>query len=175
MDPFLQTMKALRLGDPMSPDTDVGPLINRAAAERVEAWVEEARAAGAKVLCGGRRKDAFYEPTALTDVTPDMKVVCQEIFGPVIVVRPYSDLGEVLDWINRSGFGLNCGLFSESTRTVMRVIRELRCGGIIVNGTSTFRPDQTPYGGVGKSGVGREGPARAVRDMTEERLVIFNY
>ncbi len=175
MDPFLQTMKALRLGDPMSPDTDVGPLINRAAAERVEAWVEEARAAGAKVLCGGRRKDAFYEPTALTDVTPDMKVVCQEIFGPVIVVRPYSDLGEVIDWINRSGFGLNCGLFSDSTRTVMRVIRELRCGGIIVNGTSTFRPDQTPYGGVGKSGVGREGPARAVRDMTEERLVVFNY
>ena len=111
----------------------------------------------------------------LADVTPEMKVVCQEIFGPVIVVRPYSDLGEVIDWVNQSGFGLNCGLFADSTRTVMRVIRELRCGGIIVNGTSTFRPDQTPYGGVGKSGVGREGPARAVRDMTEERLIIFNY
>lgn len=175
MGPFLAALKALVLGDPMDPATDVGPMINVAAARRVESWVDEARAAGAKVLCGGRRRDAFYEPTAIADVTPDMKVVCQEIFGPVIVVRPYSQLEDVIRWINDTGFGLNCGLFTESTRTAMRAVREIRCGGIIVNATSTFRPDQTPYGGIGQSGNGREGPARAVRDMTDERLVILNF
>ncbi|MEO8136909.1 MAG: aldehyde dehydrogenase family protein [Betaproteobacteria bacterium] len=175
MGPFLASLKALVLGDPMDPATDVGPMINVAAARRVESWVDEARAAGAKVLCGGRRRDAFYEPTAIADVTPDMKVVCQEIFGPVIVLRPYSELEDVIGWINGTGFGLNCGLFTESTRTAMRVVREIQCGGIIVNATSTFRPDQTPYGGIGQSGNGREGPARAVLDMTDERLVVFNY
>lgn len=173
--PFVGAMRALKIGDPMAPDTAVGPMINRAAAERVEAWVEEARAGGARVLCGGRRHGNLYEPTALIDVTPDMKVVCQEIFGPVIVVRPYAEIGEPIEWINSTGVGLNCGLFTDSTRTTMRAIRQIRCGGIIVNGTSTFRPDQTPYGGVGQSGNGREGPSRAVLDMTEERLVIFNY
>lgn len=175
LDAFVGAMRALKVGDPMALDTAVGPMINRHAAERVEAWVEEARAGGARVLCGGRRHGNLYEPTALIDVTPDMKVVCQEIFGPVIVVRPYAEIGEPIEWINSTGVGLNCGLFTDSTRTAMRAIRQIRCGGIIVNGTSTFRPDQTPYGGVGQSGNGREGPSRAVLDMTEERLVIFNY
>jgi len=175
LDAFVGAMRALKVGDPMAPDTAVGPMINRHAAERVEAWVEEARAGGARVLCGGRRHGNLYEPTALIDVTPDMKVVCQEIFGPVIVVRPYAEIGEPIEWINSTGVGLNCGLFTDSTRTAMRAIRQIRCGGIILNGTSTFRPDQTPYGGVGQSGNGREGPSRAVLDMTEERLVIFNY
>jgi acyl-CoA reductase-like NAD-dependent aldehyde dehydrogenase len=173
--PFVAAMQAMKLGDPMAEDTAVGPMINVAAAERVESWVEEARAGGARLLCGGGRRGAFYEPTALIDVTPAMKVVCREIFGPVIVVRPFDDIAEPIDWINASGFGLNCGLFTDSTRTTMQAIRAIRCGGIIVNGSSTFRPDQTPYGGVGQSGNGREGPARAVLDMTDERLVIFNY
>lgn len=175
LPPFVDAMRALKLGDPMAEDTAVGPMINQDAAERVQNWVDEARAAGARLLCGGKRHDAFYEPTALIDVTPDMKVVCQEIFGPVVVVRPYADISEPIGWINGTGVGLNCGLFTNSTRTAMRAIREIRCGGIIVNGTSTFRPDQTPYGGVGQSGNGREGPSRAVLDMTEERLVVFNY
>lgn len=175
LPPFLEKLRSLKLGDPADPSTDVGPLINRAAAERVEAWVEEARAGGATVLCGGNRRQAFYEPTALLDVTPQMKVVCQEIFGPVISVRPYSDLADVIAWINGTGFGLNCGIFTSSTPVFIRAMREIRCGGLIGNGTSTFRPDQTPYGGVGLSGMGREGPSRAVQDMTEERLVIFNW
>lgn len=175
LDPFIAAMREQRLGDPMDPATEVGPMINRAAAERVEAWVNEAKAGGARVLCGGSRHGTLYEPTALIDVTPDMKVVCQEIFGPVIVVRPYGDISEPIEWINGTGLGLNCGLFTDSTRTTMRAIRHIRCGGIVVNGTSTFRPDQAPYGGVGQSGNGREGPARAVQDMTEERLIIFNY
>lgn len=174
MAPFVARMASMKVGDPMDPSTDVGPLISRRAAERVEAWVDEARAAGAKVVCGGRRNQAFYDPTVLIDVDPRMKVVCEEIFGPVISVRPYSELDEVISWINSTGFGLNCGLFTDSTKTVMRAVREIRCGGIIVNATSTFRPDQVPYGGIGKSGVGREGPSRAVQDMSDERLVVFN-
>ncbi len=172
---FVDAMRALKVGDPSAEDTAVGPMINLAAAERVETWIEEAKAGGARVICGGRRIGTLVEPTALIDVKPDMKVVCQEIFGPVIVVRPYTDIGEPIDWINASGLGLNCGLFTDSTSTTMRAVRNIRCGAIIVNGTSTFRPDQTPYGGVGQSGNGREGPSRAVLDMTEERLVIFNY
>ncbi len=172
---LLEAIGAMRMGNPMDPATDIGPMISRAAAERVESWVDEARSGGARVLAGGRRRDAFYEPTVIMDAAPQMKVVCQEIFGPAIVVRPYTDLAEPIEWINASGFGLNCGLFTESMRTAMRVVREIRCGGIIVNGTSTFRPDQIPYGGVGMSGSGREGPGRAVQDMTDERLVVFNY
>lgn len=172
---LLGALRSMRMGNPMDPATDIGPMISRAAAERVESWVEEARAGGARILTGGRRRDAFYEPTVIMDAAPQMRVVCQEIFGPVIVVRPYADLAEPIEWINASGFGLNCGLFTESTRTAMRAVREIRCGGIIVNGTSTFRPDQIPYGGVGMSGSGREGPGRAVLDMTDERLVVFNY
>lgn len=175
IESFVGVMRGLQVGDPMSPDTAVGPMINQSAAERVEAWVEEARAGGARVLCGGRRHGTFFEPTALIDVTSEMRVVCQEVFGPVIVVRPYGDISEPIEWINGTGVGLNCGLFTDSTRTTMRAIRQIRCGGIIVNGTSTFRPDQIPYGGVGQSGNGREGPSRAVLDMTDERLVVFNY
>lgn len=175
LPPFLEKLRSLKVGDPEDPATDVGPMINRASAERVEAWVNEARAGGARVLWGGHRRDAYFEPTALIGTTPQMKVVCQEIFGPVIVVRPYSDLAEVISWINGTGVGLNCGIFTSSIPVFMRAIHEIRCGGLIGNATSTFRPDQTPYGGVGLSGVGREGPTRAVQDMTEERLVVFNW
>lgn len=171
---LVETVRGLRMGDPMDPATDVGPLINRAAAERVASWVGEAQAAGARVLVGGHHRDAFFEPTVVADVAPQMKVVCQEIFGPVIAVRPYEDIAEPIAWINASGFGLNCGLFTDSTRIAMRAAREIRCGAVIVNATSTFRPDQMPYGGVGMSGLGREGPARAIQDMTEERLLVIN-
>lgn len=171
---LVEAVRGLKPGNPMDAATDVGPMINRAAAERVASWVDEACASGARLLVGGHRRAAFYEPTVLIDVAPPMKVVCQEIFGPVIVVRPYADLAEPIEWINGSGFGLNCGLFTDSTRIALRAVREIRCGAVIVNATSTFRPDQMPYGGVGLSGSGREGPARAVQDMTEERLLVFN-
>lgn len=172
---FLDRMRTLKVGDPSDEQTDVGPMIHRRSAERVQAWVEEARAGGARVLCGGARHGNMFEPTALIDVEPSMKVVCQEIFGPVIVIRPYAELDEPIGWINSTEMGLNCGVFTGSVAVLMRAVREIRCGGIIGNGTSTFRPDQTPYGGVGLSGTGREGPSRAVQDMTEERLVVFNW
>jgi acyl-CoA reductase-like NAD-dependent aldehyde dehydrogenase len=173
LERHVDAVRKLVLGDPLDPATDVGPVINEASAERIESWLQEAARAGARILCGGRRRGAFVEPTVVTDVTEAMKVVCREIFGPVIVVRPYDDLAEPIGWINASGFGLNCGVFTASLDTAFRAIRSIECGGVIVNGTSTFRPDQVPYGGIKNSGLGREGPRYAIEAMTEQRLVVF--
>jgi acyl-CoA reductase-like NAD-dependent aldehyde dehydrogenase len=170
----VEAVQRLVVGDAMDPATDVGPLINDKSAVRIETWLREATAAGARVLCGGRRRGAIIEPTVITDVKPDMKVVCQEIFGPVIVVRSYKDIADPIAWINSSGLGLNCGVFTRSLDISFRAIREIEAGGVIINGSSTFRPDQLPYGGIKNSGNGREGPKYAIREMTNEKLVFFN-
>lgn len=168
-------MDRLRLGDPLDPQTDVGTLIDEAAARRVEAWVDEARAAGAQVLAGGWRKGAAYAPTLLTNVRKDMKVVCEEVFGPVAGVLAYDDLDEPVRDISESRYGLQCGVFTDSTKLAVSLAKRLRTGGVIINGSSTWRTDQLAYGGVKDSGLGREGPRYAMRDLTEERLVLFNY
>jgi acyl-CoA reductase-like NAD-dependent aldehyde dehydrogenase len=167
-------VKALRVGDPLDPSTDVGTLIDEPAAERVERWVAEAVAQGARLLAGGARRGAQLEPTVLVDVKPAMKVVCEEVFGPVVTVLPYRDLRAAFDQVNAGPYGLHCGLFTKSMAVAFDAIRSLRVGGLIVNGTSTWRTDQLAYGGVKSSGIGREGPRYAIRDMTEERLVLFN-
>ncbi|VTU16795.1 aldehyde dehydrogenase family protein [Variovorax sp. PBL-E5] len=174
LDLHVPVVREMVLGDPLDAKTDVGPVINEAAAERIEAWLREAEAAGAKILCGGKRRGAFVEPTVITDVTDSMKVVCQEIFGPVIVVRAYDDFDEPIRWINSTEFGLNCGVFTASIATAFEAIRRIECGGVIINGTSTFRPDQVPYGGIKNSGLGREGPHHAILEMTEQKLVVFS-
>lgn len=176
--PFLEAitarMSALKVGDPLDPATEVGTLIDEPAARRVESWVQEAVAAGARLVVGGARQGAQMQPTLLTDVKPVMKVVCEEIFGPVVCVIAYDDIGEVFARINESRYGLQCGLFTRSNEITFRAIREVRIGGVIVNGSSTWRTDQLPYGGVKASGIGREGPRYAIRELTEERLVVFN-
>lgn len=164
----------LRLGNPLDAATDVGTLIDEAAAKRVEQWVDEARAAGARALCGGKRHGAAYEPTVLVDVSRSMRVVCEEVFGPVVSVQPYSDVHALFQEISANPYGLHCGIFTKSIQLAFQAIRALRVGGVIVNGTSTWRTDQLAYGGVKSSGIGREGPKYSIRDMTEERLVLFN-
>lgn len=171
---MLGETRKLRTGDPLDAKTDVGTLIDETAAKRVEHWVNEAREGGARLLCGGVRQGAAYEPTILVDVQPSMRVVCEEIFGPVATVRPYVDLEAVFAEINGSPYGLQCGIFTRSIAVGLRAVRSLKVGGVIINGTSTWRTDQMPYGGVGASGIGREGPRYAIRDMTEQRLVVFN-
>jgi len=168
-------MESLVLGDPLVPGTDIGTLIDVAAAQRVEAWVNEAKAAGAKVLTGGVRHGAAYAPTLLSDVSRDMKVVCDEVFGPVASIIAYDYISEPVDEISNSPFGLQCGVFTDSTKLALSLVKRLRTGGVIINGSSTWRTDQLAYGGVKDSGIGREGPRYAMRDMTEERLVLFNY
>jgi len=176
--PFVERVTAevakLRLGDPLDEATDVGTLIDERAARRVEQWVGEALAGGARALTGGKRHGAAYEPTVLVDVSRAMRVVCEEVFGPVVTVQPYGDLPELFEHISANPYGLHCGIFTKSLQVAFQAIRSLRVGGVIVNGTSTWRTDQLAYGGVKSSGIGREGPKYAIRDMTEERLVVFN-
>jgi acyl-CoA reductase-like NAD-dependent aldehyde dehydrogenase len=177
-DAFLEKMvprvKQLRLGDPLDPKTDVGTLIDEAAAKRVEQWVAEAQSQGARLLAGGARRGAAYEPTVLADVRPAMKVVCEEVFGPVATVQLFDELAPLFERVSAEPYGLHAGIFTKSMKTAFDAVRKLRVGGVIVNGTSTWRTDQLAYGGIKASGIGREGPRYAIRDMTDERLVVFN-
>jgi acyl-CoA reductase-like NAD-dependent aldehyde dehydrogenase len=167
-------VRKMKLGDPLDPSTDVGTLIDERAAQRVESWVDEASAQGARVVTGGHRHGAAFEPTLLTDVKPSMKVVCEEVFGPVVNVIAYDSLDEPFAAVNAGQYGLHTGIFTKSNEISFRAIRSLRVGGVIINGTSTWRTDQLAYGGVKASGAGREGPRYAIEEMTEQRLVVFN-
>jgi acyl-CoA reductase-like NAD-dependent aldehyde dehydrogenase len=164
----------LKLGDPLDPESDVGTLIDEQAANRVEDWVKQAVAEGAKAITGGKRHGAAFEPTVMTGVEPTMKVVCEEVFGPVLNIIPFDALDDAIDAINASPYGLQSGIFTKSNETTFAAIRRMRVGGIIINGTSTWRTDQLAYGGVKSSGIGREGPRYAIEEMTEQRLIVFN-
>ena len=178
-DKFVEMVAAevskLKLGDPLDPATDVGTLIDERAAQRVETWIAEAKAGGARVLTGGKRHGAAIEPTVIADAKPAMKVVCDEVFGPVVSLLPYDDIEEVFRTVSEGRFGLQTGIFTASMELAIRAVRSLRTGGVILNGSSTWRTDQLAYGGVKDSGIGREGPRYSIRDMTEERMVLFNY
>jgi acyl-CoA reductase-like NAD-dependent aldehyde dehydrogenase len=164
---------ALVVGDPGEDDTDVGPVIDEDARERILAWIEEARAAGAEILSGGELQGELIRPTVIANAPPDAKVSCEEVFGPVLTVAPYDSLDEAVERANGTRFGLQAGIFTANVKTAMRAARELEFGGVIVNEAPTFRADQMPYGGVKDSGNTREGPAYAVRELTEQRLVVL--
>ena len=127
------------------------------------------------MLTGGKRHGAAIEPTVIADAKPAMKVVCDEVFGPVVSLLPYDDVGDVFRTVSSGRFGLQTGIFTASMELAIRAVRSLRTGGIILNGSSTWRTDQLAYGGVKDSGIGREGPRYSIREMTEERMVLFNY
>jgi acyl-CoA reductase-like NAD-dependent aldehyde dehydrogenase len=169
-----EEVKKLKAGDPLDPETDVGTLIDEANAKRIESWAKEAVAAGARLVVGGERNGAQLQPTLLLDVDPSMQVVCNEVFGPLASVQRYTDIEKVFDTVTNTPLGLQCGIYTKSIHTAMAAIRRIRSGAVIVNGTSTWRTDQLPYGGVKNSGIGREGPHYAIRELTEERLVVFN-
>jgi len=177
-DKFLETlcreMDAIRFGDPMDMATEVGTLIDEQAAVRVEKMVGRAVDAGATLLRGCRRRGAQLDATILTNVRPDMDVVCDEIFGPAMTVQPYEHIEPIFESISESPYGLQCGIFTNSLDLALSAIKNVRTGGVIVNGTSRWRNDQLPYGGVKDSGIGREGPKYAIRDMTEERFFVLN-
>lgn len=165
--------KALKLGDPNSGDTDVGPMVTEEAAKRVESWVREAAASGAKIECGGTRHGATMEPTVITGATHEMTVVCKEVFGPVVTIFSYDDLTDVIAKANSLPYGLQAGVYTRSLELAMRAGAELRFGGIVINGPSRWRLDHMPYGGVKRSGIGREGPRYAIEDMSELRMLIL--
>ena len=170
---FLPKVEALRLGDPADEETDVGPLIDADARDRVLAWIEEARAAGAEILSGGTLDGELIRPTVIAGAGPELKVSCEEVFGPVCTVTAYDTLGEAIELANGTRFGLQAGIFTASLKSALVAAQQLEFGGVTVNEAPTFRADQMPYGGVKDSGNTREGPAWAVREMTEERLVVL--
>ena len=167
-------VEALVVGDPLDDATDVSSLISAGDTERVAAWIAEATATGARVACGGGLRDGVLAPTVLTDVTPDMKVCAQEVFGPVVGVQTYSSVDDALALANDTRFGLQAAIFTRDLPLALRAARELDFGGVLVNEVPTYRADQMPYGGVRDSGNTREGPRYAVREMTETRLVVLD-
>ncbi|MEX2211468.1 MAG: aldehyde dehydrogenase family protein [Gaiellaceae bacterium] len=166
---YVPLVEALKVGDPAAEDTDVGPVIDEDARERILAWIGES---GAEVLTGGALEGELIQPTVLADAPAEAKVCREEVFGPVVVVNPYGSLDEAIELANGTRFGLQAGVFTQNLTAALRAAHELEFGGVTVNEAPTFRTDQMPYGGVKDSGNTREGPAYAVREMTEERLVV---
>jgi acyl-CoA reductase-like NAD-dependent aldehyde dehydrogenase len=173
VDRFVADAEALRVGDPLESETDVGPLISADDRDRVKQWVDEAVDAGAELLCGGELVDEgrCLAPTVLGAPPREAKVWCEEIFGPVATVDRYSDFSEALRMANDSKFGLQAGVFTADLGRGLEAAAALEFGGVLVNEVPTFRADQMPYGGVKDSGNTREGPAYAVLEMTEERFI----
>lgn len=171
---LLPRIAALTTGDPLDESTLVGGLIDEAAAIGAIELVDEARRAGAQVLCGGTRRGTIVEPTLLTGVPAELRVCREEAFAPVVVVERYDDVDAAIARANDSRFGLQAGLFTNDIRIIQRAFERLEVGALIVNDVNTFRVDQMPYGGVKQSGFGREGMRYAIREMTEERLLVID-
>lgn len=172
-DAMVATAGRLVVGDPRQPDTDVGPMISEREAVRAEQWVNEAVAAGARLLTGGRREGAIYQPTILEEVPHGIKIDCQEVFAPIISLFRYRDLDDAIGRVNASRFGLQAGIFTTSIAAAMQAARTVEVGGVIINDGSSFRADLMPYGGVKNSGIGREGPRYAIEEMTDLKIVVW--
>lgn len=172
---LVQLVEALKVGDPLDPSTDLGPMIEESEAERIDTWVREAVASGARVLTGGRRLGgAVFAPTVLADVPAEAKVCAQEVFAPLVGLFRFTDFEQALRDVNRSTYGLQAGIFTADLERSLRAWDAIEAGGIIVNDVPTWRIDHMPYGGVKDSGVGREGPRYTIEEMTEPKLLVIN-
>jgi acyl-CoA reductase-like NAD-dependent aldehyde dehydrogenase len=173
MEKFLAGVTGLKLGDPSDPSTDLGPMVDGAAASRTQRWVDEAVALGGRVLAGGKADGTFFPPTVLENVPVSAQVCSNEAFAPVAVVFGFSDFGDAIRQVNDSFFGLQTGVFTNDLANAWRAFSELEVGGVIVNDIPTYRIDHMPYGGVKDSGLGREGLRWAIEDMTEIRIMVL--
>ena len=167
-------VERLETGDPGNERTVVGPLIDPGAAQRIEGWIGDAVAQGARVLSGGTRVGSVVRPTVLSQVTPAMKVSCQEVFGPLVTITPYREFDDVLKAVNESEYGLQAGVFTSNIGRIFQAFEQLEVGAVLANEIPTFRADHMPYGGVKDSGIGREGLRYAIEDMTEPKLLVMN-
>ncbi|WP_242909353.1 aldehyde dehydrogenase family protein [Actinomadura terrae] len=176
LEEFLEALSAAAakfvVGDPEDPATDIGPMISEAAAERAEQWVEAAVGQGARVVAGGKRSGPVMSPTILVDVPSRARLLCEEAFAPVVSVVPFDDLDAVIETVNDTPYGLQAGIFTRDLNTALTAAQTLRMGGVVINSPSSTRADLMPYGGVKDSGYGVEGPRYAVREMSEERLIL---
>lgn len=170
---FVEATERLIVGNPVDEDCDVGPMIDEAEAQRAEEWIDEAVAAGARLLTGGQRQGRLLRPTVLGDVRPDMKVVCQEVFAPVVSIVEYDRFEDAVQAVDDSAFGLQAGVYTNDLRKAFYAIDRIDVGGVMINDTSIFRVDHMPYGGNKLSGLGREGVRFAVEEMTNIKMVVF--
>jgi acyl-CoA reductase-like NAD-dependent aldehyde dehydrogenase len=168
-------VEQLKVGDPMDPTVDVGPVIQRTEVDRIGEWVNEAVSQGAEVLTGGTGDGPFFQPTLISHVTPEMKVCREEVFGPVVTISPYQTFEDALAMVNDSKFGLQAGVFTNDINRAFEAHRTIDVGGVIVNDVSAFRADQMPYGGSKDSGFGREGLRFAMEEMTEPRIMVLSH
>src|SRR5699024_919960 len=177
IDEFVNHLKPevekLKVGDPLDSETDVGTLVDENAANRIMDWINEAVELGAEVVQGGVKNGASVQPTVLLNPPKQSKVVCEEVFGPIVSVIPYETLEEAIEEANDSSFGLQTGIFTNQIDLAYQVAEELEVGGVVINGTSNFRLDHWPYGGVKNSGIGREGTRYADEDMTEKKMIVL--
>lgn len=167
-------VKNLKSGNPELPDTDISVMIDKENALRVEEWVNEAIADGAKILAGGKREDTYYNPTLITNTRQEMKVCSSEIFGPVVCIEPYKTFKEAVQVLNDSRYGLQAGVFTNSLEEYNYAVQHIDVGGLIINDVPSFRVDHMPYGGIKDSGQGREGIKYAIHEMMEPKLIIKN-
>ena len=168
-------VESLKVGDPMDPTVDVGPVIQAQEVERIQGWVDEAVSQGAQVLTGGTGEGPIFQPTLIADVKPEMKVCREEVFGPVVTISPYQTFDDALRSVNDSKYGLQAGVFTNDISRAMEAHRTLEVGGVIINDVSAFRADQMPYGGSKDSGFGREGLRFAMEEMTEQRIMVLSH
>jgi len=170
---FVENARKLQIGHPHSPSTDISSLITEGEAERVESWIQEAVAAGARLESGGVRKRSTVEPTVLTEVPAGAKVACREAFGPVVGINSYETLDEAIAQVNDSEYGLQAGIYTRDIRKAFNTAQRVHVGGFMINEIPQYRVDQMPYGGVKMSGAGREGPKYAIEEMTEPKLICW--
>ena len=174
IDMFVKEARELRIGNPMDESTDIGPVINESSAINIETSVNRAIEDGAELLIGGKRKDCFYEPTILDNVTMDMDIVANETFGPIAPIIRVDGLDEAIKEANNTQYGLQAGVFTESIHSALRCANEIDAGSVLINKESTFRTDAMPFGGFKSSGMGKEGIKYAVEDMCKTKLIAFN-
>ncbi len=173
VDRFVAATQKLKIGHPLEDRTEISSLISTGDAERVERWIARAQSKGAHLITGGKRENATIEPAILTDVAPDLEICCKEVFGPVVAIHRYGKLEEAIAAVNASEYGLQAGLCTRDIGKAFAAARQLHVGGVIINDVPAYRADHMPYGGVKKSGIGREGPQFAVEEMTELKLICW--
>lgn len=171
---LMTRVRGLATGDPGDERTVVGPLIDAGAAQRIEGWIGEAVAQGARLLSGGSREGSVVRPTVLSQVTAAMNVSCREVFGPLVTITPYREFEAALNAVNDSDYGLQAGIFTSNIGRIFQAFEQLEVGGVLANEIPTFRADHMPYGGIKDSGIGREGLRYAIEDMTEPKLLVVN-
>jgi len=173
VEKFIQETNMLKMGDPLDPATNVSAVISPNDVERILSWVEEAKQAGAVVAAGGYAEGNVVYPTVILHADPSLKVSCQEVFGPIVMINKVKSVDEAIEYVNDSRFGLQAGIYTENVRTALHAAEKLHVGGVMINDIPSFRVDHMPYGGVKESGMGREGIKFAIEEMTELKLVVW--